>query len=69
MSTLASATPTLDFKLPIEGMTCASCVLRVEKALESGLALGRSGPRPDEVVAQLAHLLVARGAAARSARG
>ena len=33
MSTLASATPTLDFKLPIEGMTCASCVLRVEKAL------------------------------------
>jgi P-type Cu+ transporter len=33
MNTLASATPTLDFKLPIEGMTCASCVLRVEKAL------------------------------------
>jgi len=33
MNTLVSATPTLDFKLPIEGMTCASCVLRVEKAL------------------------------------
>ena len=33
MNTLASATPTLDFNLPIEGMTCASCVLRVEKAL------------------------------------
>jgi Cu+-exporting ATPase len=35
MNTLASAKPTLDFKLPIEGMTCASCVLRVEKALNT----------------------------------
>jgi copper ion binding protein len=33
MSTSATLEPTTDVKLPIEGMTCASCVLRVEKAL------------------------------------
>ncbi|WP_298835064.1 heavy metal translocating P-type ATPase [uncultured Piscinibacter sp.] len=35
MSTLAFATQLQDFKLPIDGMTCASCVLRVEKALKA----------------------------------
>ncbi|WP_094783089.1 heavy metal translocating P-type ATPase [Paraburkholderia ribeironis] len=35
MSTIASPTAPLEFKLPIEGMTCASCVLRVEKALQA----------------------------------
>lgn len=35
MSTANSPTVPLEFKLPIEGMTCASCVGRVEKALLS----------------------------------
>ncbi|WP_052158457.1 heavy metal translocating P-type ATPase [Pseudomonas aeruginosa] len=33
MSTANAPAAPLEFKLPIEGMTCASCVLRVEKAL------------------------------------
>jgi Cu+-exporting ATPase len=33
MNAIAAVSPTRDLKLPIEGMTCASCVLRVEKAL------------------------------------
>ncbi len=33
MNTLVVPAPARDFKLPIEGMTCASCVVRVEKAL------------------------------------
>lgn len=35
MSTSKASTASLEFKLPIEGMTCASCVLRVEKALQA----------------------------------
>jgi Cu+-exporting ATPase len=35
MSTLAAHPPAEDFRLPIDGMTCASCVLRVEKALKA----------------------------------
>ena len=35
MSTLAEMSLPTDFRLPIEGMTCASCVLRVEKALKA----------------------------------
>jgi Cu+-exporting ATPase len=35
MSATAALGVPKDFKLPIEGMTCASCVLRVEKALKS----------------------------------
>ena len=33
MSTVAPLSPTADIQLQIEGMTCASCVSRVEKAL------------------------------------
>ena len=33
-ATLPSASATTDWTLPIEGMTCASCVARVEKALK-----------------------------------
>lgn len=33
MSAAATLSPPKDFKLRIEGMTCASCVLHVEKAL------------------------------------
>ena len=33
MNTTATPSATQEIKLPIEGMTCASCVLRVEKAL------------------------------------
>lgn len=35
MSATAALSPPEDLKLPIEGMTCASCVLRVEKALQA----------------------------------
>ncbi|MCW5664091.1 MAG: copper-translocating P-type ATPase [Piscinibacter sp.] len=35
MSASAALSVSKDFKLPIEGMTCASCVLRVEKALKA----------------------------------
>jgi len=35
MNPVAAAARPLDIRLPIEGMTCASCVLRVEKALRS----------------------------------
>ncbi len=35
MNTTASLAPTQEIKLPIEGMACASCVLRVEKALRN----------------------------------
>jgi P-type Cu+ transporter len=35
MSAIAAPSLPKDFKLPIEGMTCASCVLRVEKALQA----------------------------------
>jgi Cu+-exporting ATPase len=35
MSATAALSLPKDFKLPIEGMTCASCVLRVEKALKA----------------------------------
>ncbi|MGU7775221.1 heavy metal translocating P-type ATPase [Burkholderia sp. MR1-5-21] len=35
MSTSIAPAVPLEFKLPIEGMTCASCVLRVEKALRA----------------------------------
>ncbi|KJV25201.1 metal ABC transporter ATPase [Aquitalea magnusonii] len=35
MSTVNAQTSPLEFKLPIEGMTCASCVGRVEKALQA----------------------------------
>ena len=35
MSATAALSVPKDFKLPIEGMTCASCVLRVEKALKA----------------------------------
>ncbi|GAB3628104.1 copper-translocating P-type ATPase [Pandoraea terrae] len=35
MSTAVAPTASLEFKLPIEGMTCASCVVRVEKALQA----------------------------------
>ena len=33
-TTLSSATATTDTTLLVEGMTCASCVMRVEKALK-----------------------------------
>jgi len=35
MSTADTPTAPLEFKLPIDGMTCASCVSRVEKALQA----------------------------------
>ncbi|MDR9836753.1 heavy metal translocating P-type ATPase [Herbaspirillum huttiense] len=35
MNTAVAPTAPLEFKLPIEGMTCASCVGRVEKALQA----------------------------------
>lgn len=35
MSATAAMSVSKDFKLPVEGMTCASCVLRVEKALKA----------------------------------
>ncbi|QCP54351.1 copper-translocating P-type ATPase [Trinickia violacea] len=35
MSTTFAPTVPLEFKLPIEGMTCATCALRVEKALQA----------------------------------
>jgi Cu+-exporting ATPase len=35
MTATAALSMPKDFKLPIEGMTCASCVLRVEKALKA----------------------------------
>ena len=35
MSALPVSTPRVDFSFPVEGMTCASCVGRVEKALQA----------------------------------
>ena len=34
-ATLAAAPASQDWNLPIEGMTCASCVVRVERSLRS----------------------------------
>lgn len=44
MSTAAALGTPQDLELPIEGMTCASCVLRVEKALRA--LPGRGAWRP-----------------------
>src|SRR6266852_5040481 len=69
MSALTSSTPAAgELDLPVEGMTCASCVLRVEKALSRvdgvseanvNLATERARVRFDPTVASLDQLRLA----------